>query len=155
METNQQTLRKNRITILFLFLLFVLQIRSQNVLFFSEEVETTFLNHIKERPLDKNSKYYVRLTHLSMDTIQINITYYDFLDKKSATTKLVESTNTKMKLRDKQIPLLYDDDFSYSLIVKSKDKEGLTNFDIIPRGGFYIVFEAYHPEKIIKTGLEQ
>ena len=142
-----------RLLVIILFI--ALKSQSQNVLWFSDEIENGLYNIIKKNSNDKY-KEYVRLSHLSEDTIQLNIEHYDFADTTSTWTKLINSVSTRIRIKDKQIPLLSSDDFQFSLFVRHYDpRDSLTYFDIIPRGGYYILFEQYHPEKIIRTGYEQ
>ena len=143
---------------LLLFTNFKLQSQNKSVLVFSDAIQAALFNHLTDTNLkckDNKYKYYARISSLGMDTVQINLCKYEFNDKGSSKTKLVLSGNTLIKIKNIELPVLHDIDFMFSSYIKRIGKDGLTYEDNYPRGGFFVVFNKYHDEKVIRTGFEQ
>lgn len=130
------------------------QKQQESVLLFSDEVQTTLYNHIKDIK-DKRWQYYARISFFGQDTIQINLCKYDSLNKHFSDTKLINATSTKIRIKTIELPLLNEIDFMFSNFVKHVSEDGTIIEDNYPRGGFFVVFNIYHDEKIIRTGFER
>lgn len=132
--------------------------QNHSTLLFSYEVQEALFNHLNNTNLkcqDSELKYFARISYFGKDTIQINLCRYNPKNIKSPQTKLVESTTNRIKIKTLELPVLYDIDFLFSDYLNYNNKEGELIENFYSRGGFYVLFNIYEDNKIIRTGFEQ